>query len=83
MSEEPLTLAELQVAKDTLEVRAAALRQTLHELHRTSPDGWQAEFERVQAELITVVSGIGRLDKRIRTLVESQIINEEDDGGDV
>jgi hypothetical protein len=37
----------------------------------------------VQSELITVASAIGRLDKRIRALVEGKIITEEDDDSDV
>jgi hypothetical protein len=74
-----LTLNELRTAQELLERKAAHLRETLHELRRTRLDGWQETFSRAQSGLITVVSAIGRLDGRIRSLVESQIITEEDD----
>jgi hypothetical protein len=80
---EVLTLNELRTAQELLERKAAHLREALHELRRTKPDGWRAEFERIQVELIEVVSAIGRLDGRIRSLVESKIITEEDDDNDV
>jgi hypothetical protein len=72
MSKEPLTLTELQTAKDTLETKARQFREALHELRRTRPDGWQAEFATRQAELVKVVSAVGRLDKRIYALVEGE-----------
>jgi hypothetical protein len=80
---EPLTLAELQTAKDGMEAKVARLRGALHELATKRPDGWRAEFAARQSELIEAAGRIGRLDKRICAVVESQIVTEEDGGGDV
>ena len=81
MSEEPLTLAELQTAKDTLETKARHLRGVLRELRRTKPDGWQEAFADTQAELIRTTSQIGALNRRITHLVEKEAgpAREEDD----
>jgi hypothetical protein len=73
MSEpEPLTLAELQLAKDVQESKAASLRTAMHELRRARPDGWQAEFARVQDELIAAATRIGELNLRIHKLVAGE-----------
>ena len=73
MPDEPLSLDELQFFKGVQEDKARRLRHTLPDLRRMRPDGWSIEFERVQAELIQVVTVIGQLERRIRALVESEI----------
>jgi hypothetical protein len=70
MPEEPLTLGELQIAKDTMETKARHLRTGLHELRYSGAQDWQARFAEVQSELIAVVTGISRLERRIRAAVE-------------
>jgi hypothetical protein len=82
MPEEPLTLSELQVAKDTLGTKAHHLREVLHELRRTRPGGWRAEFSQVQAELIAIATAIGRLERRIRAAVEGEPSVEEEGAND-
>jgi hypothetical protein len=72
MPDEPLSLDELQFFKGVQEDKARRLRYILHELARRRPDGWSIEFERVQAELIQVVTVIGQLERRIRVLVEGE-----------
>jgi hypothetical protein len=72
MPEEPLTLAELQTAKDTLETKVHRLREVLHKLAAARPDGWRAEFAVRQSELIEVADRIGWLNKRMRALVEKE-----------
>jgi hypothetical protein len=81
MSEEPesLSLDELQAFRTSLEDKAATLRQTLHDLRHTKRTGWQAEFERVQAELIAVVTKAGQITRRLRALVKGSSVTEEDD----
>ena len=66
------SLDELQFFKGVQEDKARRLRHTLHELRRMRPDGWSIEFERVQAELIRDVTGIGQTERRIRALVEGE-----------
>ena len=74
------TLTDLQSEKDLLEREAAALRQSLHELHQAAASTehilpahvWQSEFARQHEKLITVASKIGELDKRILALVEGE-----------
>jgi hypothetical protein len=78
MSEEPLTLGELQTAKAVLEVKAAALRQVLHRFGAERPEGWQARFASGQDQLITVAGRIGGLNRRICALVESEPEVEEE-----
>ena len=78
MSEEPLTLVELQIAKNTLETKARRLRERLRELASTRAAGWKAEFPRLQDELIEVTARIGRIDKRICKLVEREIVTEKE-----
>ena len=71
-------LTALQSKKDLLEREAAALRQSLHELHQAgrehtlSADVWQAEFARQHEQLVLVASKIGAVDKRILALVEGK-----------
>jgi hypothetical protein len=70
------TLLELQRAKSALEARATALRQVLHKLCSERPEDWQSWFAEVQEELIVVVTSIGKLESRIRTLVEGENVEE-------
>jgi hypothetical protein len=76
MSEESLTLGELLVFRSTLELKAARLRQALHELRRARPAGWQQEFDHQQSELITTAGSIGRLSHRIHWWVRGKHDNE-------
>jgi hypothetical protein len=72
------TLTDLQSEKDLLERDAAALRQSLHELHQGGREHtlpahvWQAEFARQNEKLIFVADKIGGLDRRILALVEGE-----------
>lgn len=79
MSEEPLTLDELQAWKTDLEGKAARLRKALHTLATERTEGWRAEFSGVQEELFAATSRIGQLNQRICALVEGSIVTEEDD----
>ena len=73
MSEpEPLTLTELQLARTVQETKAETLRLQLRELRAQRPDGWQAEFSRVQDELIRVVTRIGEFNLRVHKLVAGE-----------
>jgi hypothetical protein len=69
-------LTDLQSEKALLERDAAALHQSLHELHQAgrehmlSANVWQAEFARQNEKLVIVAGKIGGLDKRILALVE-------------
>lgn len=83
MSLEPKTLAELQAAKDHLETRARPIREALPELVRLRPDGWQTELERAKYELRAIKRVIGKIDRKIRKLVEREIVTTEDDDIDV
>ena len=77
----PTTLTNLQSEKDLLERDAAALRQSLHELHQAGREHalpahvWQAEFARQHEQLVIIAGKIGGLEKHILALVEG-----EDDG---
>ncbi len=72
MPEEPLTLDELFILRNTLEARADQLRQQLHELAITRPSGWSAQFEFGQGTLIQIVNEVGGANRRIRVLVEGE-----------
>jgi hypothetical protein len=69
-------LTDLQSEKVLFEREAAALRQSLHELHQAGREHtltahvWQAEFARQHEKLVIVAGKIGELDKRILALVE-------------
>jgi hypothetical protein len=73
-----ITLTNLHSEKDLLEREAAALRQSLHELHQGGREHtltahvWQAEFARLHEKLVIVAGKIGELDKRILALVEGE-----------
>ena len=64
-----------------MEATAFHLRQRLHELRRMMPADWQTDFERVQAELLTVVTEMGQLTRRIIAMVEGTMgpVTEEDE----
>ena len=72
------TLTDLQSEKDLLERDAAALRQSLHEMHQAGREHtlpahvWQAEFARQNEKLVFVAGKIGCLDRRILALVEGE-----------
>ena len=78
MPEDTLTLDELQAAKDTLEAKAAALRQTLHALHASAQADWRAQFAHTQVELIRVVTEIGGLNRAIYKRVEGEAEPQKD-----
>jgi hypothetical protein len=71
-------LTDLQSEKDLLEREAAALRQSLHDLHQAGREHtlaahvWQAEFARQHEKLVLVAGKIGGLEKRILALVEGR-----------
>ena len=74
--EECLTLSDLLVYRSVQETKAARLRQVLHELRRTRPSGWQQDFARVQAELLTTAASLGEFSRRIHWLVKGEHDNE-------
>jgi hypothetical protein len=74
----PPALTALQSEKNLLERDAAALRQSLHEMHQAGREHtlpahvWQAEFARQNEKLVFVAGKIGGLDRRILALVEGK-----------
>ena len=82
MSEEPLTLSELQQAKGVLETKAHRLREQLRNLHYSRTEGWQEMFSQVQSELVRVATRIGQLERRVSAAVEGEAkLWEEANGG--
>jgi hypothetical protein len=79
MPEESLTLAELQLARETLEAKAQHLRQTLRDVRAAQLKGWAEAFAATQNELITIVTQLAGVKARIRVAVEGEIVSEEDD----
>jgi hypothetical protein len=77
--EECLTLIELQAAKRITENRNQRMRCKLAELHRTKPKGWKKRFQHVQDELIRSAGLVGRLERRIRAVVEGETGPAEED----